>query len=365
MRAKKILELESIRGVAAFLVFLSHVPNWFEPFHQFNIIRNGGLMVELFFVLSGFVIFTSYGARLKSFADIARFQFLRFGRLYPIHLTFLMVFVFFECLKQFFINDPTSPPFTPGVSGPREFLENLTLIQALGFSNKPDSFNAPSWSISAEFYTYSVFAFLAIFLVRRHYIAHILIVFVLTVLLVIELEELNDFTRLMNCMAGFSVGCLVSILSSMLKGRYMSFLGSFGLISILLLAVFLVSDLRAGGSDSVIVYFLTGAIILGVVNGSDNPLKSTLRNKGLLLLGEHSYAIYMSHWAVIYAADVILKRWILVPSANNDIDLALGEFCITLAVVTLGVVAISWASYKIIEKPFRSRSRAYISHKFN
>lgn len=124
----KVIELESVRGVAALLVFLSHVPNWYGPFHQIAFIRNGGLMVELFFVLSGFVIFSTYGARIATFRDVVRFQFLRFGRLYPVHLTFLLLFVGFEFLKLLFIKNPVSPPFADGIAGPREFLENLTLI---------------------------------------------------------------------------------------------------------------------------------------------------------------------------------------------------------------------------------------------
>lgn len=46
----KIIELESIRGLAAILVFLSHIPSWHDSFHQITLIRNGGLMVDLLIV---------------------------------------------------------------------------------------------------------------------------------------------------------------------------------------------------------------------------------------------------------------------------------------------------------------------------
>jgi len=54
---EKYEELDSIRGIAALLVVFEHIPNWNESFFNFVIFRNGYLMVELFFVLSGFVIF--------------------------------------------------------------------------------------------------------------------------------------------------------------------------------------------------------------------------------------------------------------------------------------------------------------------
>ena len=363
LESKKFFELESLRGIAALLVFLNHIPNWFGPFYQNSFIRNGGIMVEFFFVLSGFVIFTAYGNRIVHVTDIARFQVLRLGRLYPIHLTFLMLFVFFEFLKVVFISDPISSPFTRGISGPREFLENLALVQALGFSNKPDSFNAPSWSISTEFYTYLIFAFLAMSLARRQYIAHLAIVFSLIILLTLDLEELSNFTRLMSCIAGFFFGCLICNLSLTLKEREIALPHGLALISLLLLALFLFGGLRGGGIDSVIIYLLSGMIILGLVSGPDNPLRRFLRR--IKLLGQYSYTIYMSHWAVIYVADVLLKRWSSSPSSDNTINLALDEFCITLIFVSMAVAIISWVSHKLIEKPFRAMSRTYVARKFN
>lgn len=53
----KIKELESIRGLAAFLVVFYHLPKW-NPILDIRLVNNGYLMVHLFFVLSGFVILT-------------------------------------------------------------------------------------------------------------------------------------------------------------------------------------------------------------------------------------------------------------------------------------------------------------------
>ncbi|MFX5464960.1 hypothetical protein ABTD44_21555, partial [Acinetobacter baumannii] len=73
-------------------------PNW-NPLFDIGIVRSGYLMVHLFFVLSGFVIYNAYAARIDSAQDLMRFQFLRFGRLYPVHLLFLLVYVLFEVAK--------------------------------------------------------------------------------------------------------------------------------------------------------------------------------------------------------------------------------------------------------------------------
>ena len=92
-KSEKILELESIRGLAAVLIFFFHIPKW-NPLLNIGIINNGDLVVELFFVLSGFVIYRTYENKIFNVKDLLRFQFLRFGRLYPVHFLFLLVFIF-------------------------------------------------------------------------------------------------------------------------------------------------------------------------------------------------------------------------------------------------------------------------------
>jgi len=63
--------LESLRGVAALIVVVYHAV-WLNPVTNSRFFMNGALMVDFFFVLSGFVIFHSYGDRLSSFRDFGR-----------------------------------------------------------------------------------------------------------------------------------------------------------------------------------------------------------------------------------------------------------------------------------------------------
>src|SRR5579863_5191282 len=149
--------LESLRGMAALIVVVYHAV-WLNPLTQSTFFSNGALMVDFFFVLSGFVICHSYGDRLSDLRDFGRFLWLRLGRLYPLHIAFLMVFVFIEGVKYFaqlhygIIAD--KPAFTVNDTG--AFVANVFLLQALSFT-APLTFNYPSWSISVEVYAYVVF----------------------------------------------------------------------------------------------------------------------------------------------------------------------------------------------------------------
>ena len=85
--------------MAAMLVVLFHIPGWHPMIHDIPFIRNGYLMVDLFFVLSGFVIYRAYADGIGSFSHLGKFQFLRAGRLFPVHLVMLGVFLLIECAK--------------------------------------------------------------------------------------------------------------------------------------------------------------------------------------------------------------------------------------------------------------------------
>jgi peptidoglycan/LPS O-acetylase OafA/YrhL len=97
-RARFFVSLEAMRGVAALSVVIFHAV-WTNPVTPLRFFQNGQLMVDFFFVLSGFVICHSYRSHLDTVAEGVRFIWLRVGRLYPLHLAFLPVFAGFEVVK--------------------------------------------------------------------------------------------------------------------------------------------------------------------------------------------------------------------------------------------------------------------------
>jgi peptidoglycan/LPS O-acetylase OafA/YrhL len=92
-------------------------------------------------------------------------MFLRFGRLYRLHLFFLLVFLGVEVAKyagelKFGFVPYGSSAFS--LNNTSSFIANLLLVQPFcPFANK--TFNSPSWSIGVEFYTYLVFACVVLF----------------------------------------------------------------------------------------------------------------------------------------------------------------------------------------------------------
>ncbi len=79
--------LDGIRGIAATIVMTRHLPDMFGQF----IFPRCYLAVDLFFVLSGFVIANAYSQRLLSGMGFAEFMRIRFIRFYPFYL---LAFIF-------------------------------------------------------------------------------------------------------------------------------------------------------------------------------------------------------------------------------------------------------------------------------
>lgn len=156
---KKKLHLESLRGIAAITVVLYHYSLGFmnKTILQNGFTDNASLMVDFFFVLSGYVITLSYEGRILHWSEVASFQWKRFLRIYPLHLTIILLFLTLQVLKYFagFYGIGVQKEIFDGNMSFFDFIANLFLIQ--NFTSAP-SWNRPSWSISAEFYTYLLFA---------------------------------------------------------------------------------------------------------------------------------------------------------------------------------------------------------------
>jgi peptidoglycan/LPS O-acetylase OafA/YrhL len=83
------LALDSLRAICATLVVFYHFEG-VTIIGSVPFVRNAFLFVDFFFVLSGFVIASSYAERVAAGLPIPKFMFLRLGRLYPLHAIVLL-----------------------------------------------------------------------------------------------------------------------------------------------------------------------------------------------------------------------------------------------------------------------------------
>lgn len=357
----KIEELESIRGLAALLVVFYHIPKW-NPLLDIGIINNEYLMVELFFVLSGYVIYNAYAHKIADRRELLRFQFLRFGRLYPVHLLFLLAFIVIEIAKyiaqsKIGITSPNTQPFKE--NNPTAIFQHLFLVQAIGPTGNATTLNGPAWSISVEFYTYLIFGLLVLFFSKKKDLIFSLIA--LSSLVLLASQTTFGFNDLFKCLAGFFIGCLTASCTKALKVDIPKYASLFVLASIILFL-----QLKTSNQYDVAIYFLAAALIASLANSKNGYLNRILNLNMLTWLGSVSYALYMSHAAILWTANqvfrVILKRSEILVKGQSTPQLNNIETLAAWCAVTLTALSVAFFVYKFIEKPMREKSRRFAFH---
>ncbi len=348
----KIDELESIRGIAAVLVVLFHLPAWLPDFHAIPLIRNGGHMVDVFFVLSGFVICRAYGTVIGGGRDALRFQLLRLGRLYPVHLLFLLPFVAIE-LAKLAQGDAANPAFERNDATALGL--QLMLLQSFGPSEYWGSFNGPAWSISIEFYGYLLFALIVLIAGRWRGRVFIALALIGLALMAVPLLDNRNIVRFL---AGFFTGCIVAEWSR--DRAEMGIPGSVhaACAALLGLAVWFRPPFLWG---TIPIVLATGLLIGSIACGADGIVRRSLRSAFLVRLGELSYTIYMAHFLIIFCAVQLLSRFAGRASAAIDgvsvTVLGTGEAVAMSAAVLLATYAISALAFALVERPLRAWSR--------
>lgn len=355
MGQSKFDELESIRGIAALLVVLVHVPKW-GGILDYAWIPSLALMVDLFFVLSGFVIFWTYGDKLHAGVDVARFQFLRFGRLYPVHLLFLVLYLCLEVAKLYASRgmEIATPAFAHNTLW--RFVQNLFLVQALAPGSEV-SFNLPSWSISVEYYTYLLFA--VIVLLARRWALFVLAATAAAALTALSLDYTASMEPVLRCWAGFFVGCL-------LASAYRKRLHTVALPAIAplgaLLAMGVYLALRPPTDYGTCIYPLSALLIVTVLCSRRGVVRAALISRPLVLLGTLSYSVYMSHHFLVSVFEIFLNRVLHMPAGTQSHGGYIAALTPAQAAIAFGayfavVLTVSWLTYRYVEQPFRLRSR--------
>jgi len=358
----KIEELESIRGIAAVLVIAFHIPAWNPALHNIRLFLNSYYMVDLFFVLSGFVMNLNYGNRLRTVGDVGRFQFLRLGRLYPVHLLFLVIAILtttasWIAASMFGLAMPNGSAFRDVTLG--DVTAQLLLAHSLGFFNIGHPFNLPSWSISVEFYTYLVFGLLCLI---SSYALRLSTFVVLggaaLALLAFGADTVGSYLEILQCLAGYFLGCLVASFAGWWRQRLPR--GS-TLVALAAMTLFLCT--RQNPQFDVAIFFLSALLIVAVVCSGPDYTKRILTHRSLKFLGLISYSIYMSHTFVLWVCNQFVRVVLHRPEANtggiSTPQLSLPGALLWYAIAVLATIALSTLVFKYIEDPFRLRSKEF------
>ncbi len=312
-----------------------------------GLVAKGYLGVELFFVLSGFILSHVYLAQAgeKRFS-YGRFLWARVARVYPLHIATLAG-----------VGLLAGAAIVAGMSVDSNVLSwsslpaNLLMVHAWGLAPVA-GWNHPSWSISAEWFAYLCFpAFAFVFWRLRDKPATAVLgaaAFLAVLYFVFEqwagfpLTEATIRWGALRIVPCFALGCALYLVyrKAPLKAP--------GISAAIFLALMLAS--AAVGLWDAITVLLAGGLILSLAS-LPNERAGWLASRPAVYLGEISYSVYMVcvPWKLL-AVNLAAK-------VTDAPDKQLHVFVWLAIVALLPVVAA--ASYHLVEHPARRALRGW------
>ncbi|NWK94823.1 acyltransferase [Sphingobium lactosutens] len=335
----RISSLTGLRGIAAVSVLLYHIPhNPTFAAYAMPLFSRAYLAVDLFFILSGFVISLGYHERVMGrpgWASYADFLVNRIARVWPLHLIVTLVFA-----ARILLNVSGNQAIT--LDAPN-VISNLLMIQSWGWGTEPIAGN--SWSVSTEvaaYLAYPLIAFLAFSRIAWLQGAAAVVALALVAGLghgssgPLDVNDSDSVLTLLRCLAGFSIGVLAYRVADRrwckaLIDRPGGFLAICALIGV---ALWLPNK-----RDILVVCLMPALVLSCYYNGP--AARAVMSNPVSFHLGLISYSIYLWHPLV---RDVVARAMTMAHGRGvTGMD---GLFILAMLVATW---LLCWASYALVE----------------
>ena len=350
--AGEIRALTGLRGIAAIYVVIFHAHGFYRfPAQILPFIRHGYLSVDMFFILSGFVMAMTYAGLFENGFCIHKFKhflLLRLARIYPL-------FALMTVITALLIATVLSETYS-FADLPRALLFNFTLTHVWGFSN---SIVPPSWSISTEWLAYLLFpvgAWVALHGARRWSLLGLAVSFAVLAIIAFGPQWISQTALLrrhgpLDIVSSYALGtslrCLASFYIGLVAFRFRALIPARAAAVCLVAAVLL---LCLTGSD----LFLIGvfAVLIMALSHDNGPLARLLGMKWIHWLGVISYALYLIHDLV---QKIIFKS---LPAWGIDVPHHRGIWVVVSITVSIALAALCHYTY---EKPSRRWFRNFIN----
>ncbi len=380
--------LTPLRGIAALLTVIFHVDlmlgNGGDMLLRFNdsmFISRMYLMVDFFFILSGFVMIHVYGRWFSGSvkgADFKRFTIARFARVYPLHLfALLVVALTFGISARLGIPENTILQTENTIYS---FITNLLLLQSMNL-HQWFSWNHAAWSISTEWWMYMLFPFLVRPFTQLKSAGRVVVVlgcfagYIAITLLLMPLVTVSPALSFLfgsgeappnnTINVGFQFGffrCLFGfVLGMMMYGGYRDGWGKLWLANgytLLALTLGLGLCMHFAIPDALTVGFFP-LILMSAAYGS--PAINTLFTaRALQRIGDWSFSIYLVHQPLMFIiGSIVAYQTLGQPVAGGPPpkpDMLTG-WLMCLAFIGLTLL-VSSLTYRFVELPARKALNA-------
>lgn len=375
MRTGHIRALTGVRFFAALWVVVyhstrhnaellqTHYPN---ALHLVSPLTGAGYRgVDLFFMLSGFVLALNYTDQLGRRFELRptlRFLWLRLARIWPLYMLVICVGGLLRLIRH----DLWGSAGAAALTWSNFFRQAFMVQQWFPPEKGSTSWVGPAWSLSAEWLAYLLFPVLVLFVARAQRGMRSRGLLVLAGLAMVPLiagvaigGDLGGRVWIFRILCEFLTGMLLCAAASRLRltaqARRLAGVGAVVTLVAIVAWPFLMRELDGPGwwNGSIIMLFVPLVFLLGIGTG---PLHDLLATKTLVLGGAISYALYLVHSPMLYIYRDIARftRFHLDPLPRYYGELLL----IPVMVLT------AWLLYRFFEEPVRKLMRRMLDVQF-
>lgn len=326
--------IDGLRGFACLLVvwfhasFFANAINPDVPKLYYNLSLLGQAGVDLFFVLSGFLITGILMDTAREKNVLKKFYIRRSLRIFPLYYGFLSIFAI--CVVLFV-----------GVHELKDLIPYLFYLQNLSELHRLDTYQYlnHTWSLAVEEQFYLIWPVMFLALYKKSVKAAIILcvtAFVLSLILRYAMIEAGypklAYTFVLSHLDGLTIGAFLSIIWR----HYACILSQYkDILKIVIAILFFLSILNfltaedvgilIVGVQATIMSLLFGCVLVLIITGkNDAPINKMFSSRMLRHMGKISYGLYVFHSPIMIFIGYKLYHYQWGYWANHIILLAIG-----------------------------------------
>ncbi len=357
---QRIVSLDGLRGVAVLMVLFFHYLN-----NSFNNAGDGKLNkielflkkitywgwagVDLFFILSGFLIASILISNRESRTFFKTFYVRRFSRIVPIYYLLIVVF----CIANYFLSDTGSRLFINPIA-PQwyvAFLQNFQMSLQGKFG--PEALT-PTWSLAVEEQFYLIIPLVIYFFNDKKVLLFCLMCVVFAPIYRANSDNwYQSYTHFLSRIDSPCFGVMLAIFTK--NKEFAAEIRKYAVYILLILVCMIVAFVFFGfkslnHSLIALIFMFVTAVTIRLREGQ--MLYKLLASKFLQLMGRYSYFIYLYHILINGLLFLLLTRY-----TNATIENVYGYLITILSFIATCLLA--HFSYYLIESRMISWSHRF------
>jgi peptidoglycan/LPS O-acetylase OafA/YrhL len=339
----KIGSIQILRGVAASMVVMDHVAWSIAKYHggsfpldRLDFQNFGAAGVDIFFVISGFIMFVTTKSVKGGFHDAKHFLFKRVVRIYPTYWIWSALLLCLFVAHLAFRNHSPSTGYL------------LSSFFLWPYKNQDGDFHpwmSQGWTLTFEMYFYIVFSLMLFLKLAVNRLGFLFGVFLSLHCVGLYIGPETSVGYIFSfplvfefIFVGVAAGVMLNI-----SARSRTFDNRFLLLGLILFFGLLFAAPGSGehGPDQYRLFVFGIPAFFIVLLSCLLDLKSNFLTRALMYLGNASYSIYLTHFFLILLLETILKKGLLLDVSSD----------ILYVISVSAIIGLSSLAYPIIERP--------------